>query len=139
LKYYDNSDGNPLAIKYTVHAGAEFILKQGDMKTDRGTLYFLPGALYQQQLEAQQLNMGFNFDYSPLTVGIWYRYNFENSDGAILLIGLKQKRFKLGYSYDYTLSKLSDGSGGAHEVSLAIQIACNNKRNRPGAIKCPEF
>jgi hypothetical protein len=46
---------------------------------------------------------------------------------------------KFGYSYDLTLSKLSDGSGGAHEVSLALLIGCNKKRRRPGAIKCPEF
>ena len=76
---------------------------------------------------------------SPIIAGIWYRHTFENPDGVIFLLGIKQKRFKFGYSYDLTLSKLKGTTGGAHEVSLAILVGCNKKRNKPGAIKCPEF
>ncbi len=139
LAYYSNNDKSSLSRKYTFHAGAEFELKQGDYKTGRGALYMLPGILYQQQLEARQLNLGLNFNYFPVSLGAWYRYNIENSDGLIFQFGIKYDRYRFGYSYDYTLSKLTNGSGGAHEVSLAVLIACNKKRNRTGAIKCPEF
>lgn len=139
LSYYSNNDNGLLYRKYTVHAGAEFVLKQGEYRSDRGTMYFQPGLMYQQQQEARQVVAGFNIDYFPLTAGVWYRHNISNPDGVVALIGIKYERIKIGYSYDITLSKLSDGSGGAHELSLAIRFACNKKRNRPGAIKCPEF
>lgn len=139
LAFYSNNVKSPLSRKYTAHAGAEIKLMQGDYNSDRGSLYLLPGVLYQQQLEARQLNVGVNLELSPVSLGVWYRYNFDNPDGVIFMAGLKQKRFKFGYSYDLSMSKLRDGSGGAHEISLAIFVACDKKRNRPGAIKCPEF
>jgi hypothetical protein len=74
-----------------------------------------------------------------LTAGIWYRYNIDNGDGAIFVVGLAHKRLKIGYSYDVTLSALKGTTGGAHEVSLALLFNCDKKRNKPGAIKCPEF
>jgi len=46
---------------------------------------------------------------------------------------------RLGYSYDYTVSELSGASGGAHEVSLTVQLACRDKRKKLKAIKCPKF
>jgi len=45
----------------------------------------------------------------------------------------------LGYSYDYTVSELAGASGGAHEVSLTVQLACRDKRKKLKAIKCPKF
>ena len=98
-----------------------------------------PGVLAQFQQDARQVNVGLNWDYYPFSAGVWYRHNIGNPDGVAALIGLRYNRLKIGYSYDFTLSKLSDGSGGAHEVSVALLFACNQKRNRPGAIKCPEF
>ena len=139
LSYYSNNDIGPLYRKYTLHAGAEFVLKEGEYRSERGRMYLQPGVLVQLQQDAQQVNAGFNIDYSPLTLGVWYRHNFSNPDGIAALVGIKHRSFKMGYSYDFTMSKLNDGSGGAHEVSLAFMFACNKKRNRPGAIKCPEF
>jgi len=102
-------------------------------------MYLQPGVLFQLQQDAQQVNAGFNIDYFPVVAGIWYRHNIGNPDGVVFLFGIRQNRYKFGYSYDLTLSKLSDGSGGSHEVNLSILFGCNKKRNRPGAIKCPEF
>ena len=139
LSYYSNNDKGALYRKYTVHAGAEFVLKEGEYRSDRGKMLFQPGVLVQLQQDAQQINAGFNIDYNPLTAGVWYRHNISNPDMVAALIGIKFRGLKLGYSYDFSVSKLKDGSGGAHEVSLAVMFACDKKRNRPGAIKCPEF
>ena len=98
-----------------------------------------PNILYQQQQNAHQLNLGLNFTYYPVLVGLWYRHNVENPDAVIFLVGITQKRFKFGYSYDYSLSKLLGESGGAHEVTVSLLVNCEGKRNKPGAIKCPEF
>ncbi len=139
LNYYENSDNNLLYRKYTAHAGARLNLSSNNYTRNGDGLVLSPNILYHQQRNAKQLNAGFFIERSPLIAGIWYRHTFDNPDGIIFLLGIKQKRFKFGYSYDLTLSKLKGATGGAHEVSLAILVGCNKKRNRPGAIKCPEF
>lgn len=139
LSYYSNTVEGPLYRKYLVHAGGEFVLIEGGYRSGDDKMYLRPGILMQVQQDAQQVIGGFNVDYIPLTMGIWYRHNISNPDGVIFLLGLRHNRVKFGYSYDLTLSKLSDGSGGSHEVSLSFMFACNKKRNRPGALECPEF
>lgn len=139
LNFYENSTDNLLYRKYTVHAGARINLSSSNYRQGEDGWFINPNILYQQQQNAKQLNFGFSVEKSPLYAGFWYRHTFENPDGMIFLLGIKQKRFKFGYSYDLTLSKLKGATGGAHELSLAILVGCNKKRNRPGAIKCPEF
>lgn len=139
LSYYSNNVEGPLYRKYTLHAGAEFVLKQGEYRSNRGEVLLQPGVLVQVQHDTQQVNAGLNLEVSPFAAGVWYRHNLGNPDGVAAFVGIMHKSIKFGYSYDFSLSKLSDGSGGAHEVSLAFMFACNKKRNRPGAIKCPEF
>jgi type IX secretion system PorP/SprF family membrane protein len=139
LEFYDNSKKNLLNRKYTVHAGARINLNGNGYNPDGNQFVLSPNVLYQFQQFAQQLNFGVYLEKRPLMAGVWYRYNLENPDGATFLLGIIQKRFKFGYSYDVTLSHLKGTTGGAHEVSLAFLINCNKKRNKPGAIKCPEF
>jgi type IX secretion system PorP/SprF family membrane protein len=139
LSYYSNNDNGLLYRKYSLHAGAEFVLRQGDYRTDRGTVYLQPGIVARMQQDAQEVNVGLNLDVQPFVAGVWYRHNIGNPDGIAALVGLRYGRFRVGYSYDFSLSKLSDGSGGAHEVSLALMFACNKRRRRPGALECPEF
>jgi len=139
LNYYNNSENQLLYRKYTVHAGGRFDLSSNNFTRGSNGFVISPNIIYQQQQNARQLNAGIYVEKIPLIAGLWYRYTFDNPDGLIFLIGIKQKRFKFGYSYDMTLSKLKGATGGAHEVSTAILLGCNKKRNKPGAIKCPEF
>lgn len=139
LDYYNNSENNFLYRKYTLHAGGIIKLSGGNYGNDRSAVLFSPNILYQHQQNANQINFGFYVEKYPLIAGFWYRYNINNSDGAIFLIGISQKRFRFGYTFDVTLSKLKGTTGGAHEVSVALLINCEKKRNKPGAIKCPEF
>lgn len=138
LSYYSENE-SPLYIRYTVHTGMTLDLGGRNYRPNSGNFIISPNVLYQQQQNAKQLNAGFYVEKQPIIVGLWYRHNFSNPDGALFLIGLKQKRIRLGYTYDLTLSKLKSNTGGAHELSLAILVNCNKKRNKPGAIKCPEF
>jgi type IX secretion system PorP/SprF family membrane protein len=138
LSYYAENK-NPLYLKYTVHAGMLLDLGGGNYRSNSSNFIFSPNILYQQQQNTRQLNAGFYVEKQPIVLGFWYRHNFSNPDGALFLIGLKQKRFRFGYTYDLTLSKLKSNTGGAHELSLAFLVNCYKKRNKPGAIKCPEF
>ena len=48
-------------------------------------------------------------------------------------------KYKIGYSYDLTVSKLGLSSGGAHEISLQIQLGCFYKNPSQNNIPCPNF
>jgi hypothetical protein len=79
------------------------------------------------------------FNKLPFIGGIWYRQNIDNHDAVILLVGLEQEKFKFGYSYDLTVSRLTIVSGGAHEVSFTLMFDCRPKKRRLRAISCPSF
>ena len=64
----------------------------------------------------------------------------------VLLLGFTQLGAKdainIGYSFDYTISKLGTGSGGAHEFSLVYTWPMRNPRKPPRdklIIPCPDF
>ena len=88
---------------------------------------------------ANQLNMGMSLTNESLSGGLYFRNNFSNSDAILVTLGYTSNGIRLGYSYDYTISELMGSSGGAHEVSLTIQLACRQKRKKLKAIKCPKF
>ena len=123
-----------LPIKFTAHAGAMIPIgmrgKYGKAKTK-----ISPNILYQQQAQFRQLNLGLYVDHGPITAGIWYR----TRDAFIALIGFHTEKFKFGYSYDVTTSKLTTSTAGSHEVSLQIQFNCKPKKRRFRVVACPTF
>ena len=49
-------------------------------------------------------------------------------------------KFKIGYSYDLTVSQLGNGtSGGSHEVSMGINLKCKKKPKNFRKTSCPSF
>lgn len=136
--FYSNGDSK-LAMKYTLHAGALIDVRQGLQNGDVEDLSISPNVMYQQQGEFHQLNVGVYLNFYPFVVGGWFRHNFENPDAVIALIGFMQPKFKLGYSYDYTVSQLTNNTGGAHEISFTWQFDCGQKTFKQKAIKCPRF
>jgi len=98
-----------------------------------------PNILFMKQQDFEQLNYGLYFSRYPVVGGIWYRQSFQNSDAVIALVGLQTGILKVGYSYDVTISKLSNASGGAHEISFSYQFPCPLKRVKVRAINCPSF
>ena len=134
--YADNS--SKLYMKYTVHAGTVFNLRENG-STEEREFSLSPNILYQQQYKFHQLNLGVYLTVDPFVGGLWFRYNFENADALIPLLGVHYKNLRVGYSYDYTISKLRNVSGGAHEISASWQFPCIEKRRRIKAIKCPRF
>jgi len=91
--------------------------------------------LYQQQQDFRQLNLGLYIMKGPIVGGFWYR----NQDAFIAVIGFQQGLFKFGYSYDVTVSKLSNVTAGSHEVSFALQFECKPKKKKFRTISCPSF
>jgi type IX secretion system PorP/SprF family membrane protein len=140
-----------LPMKITAHFGA--MLPVGDTRVYRyaatraeGT-YVSPNVLYQQQGSANQLNLGVYVLKSPMIGGLWMRSNFGGAGTAswsgesfIALVGVQKGLFKFGYSYDVTISKLTNNAtAGSHEISLGIQFECRPKKKRFRTISCPSF
>jgi type IX secretion system PorP/SprF family membrane protein len=128
-----------LYMKFTIHAGGNINLhKKGSIGQER-EFSLSPNILYQQQFQFHQLNVGLYLTIEPFVGGVWYRYNFENSDAVIPMIGFFYKNIRVGYSYDYTISNLKGSTNGAHEVSASWQFPCLSKLRRLHAIKSPMF
>lgn len=128
-----------LNMKFTVHAGAYIDLEPSTGENDIENMSFSPNIMYLQQDNFHQLNLGVYLNTFPFVTGLWFRHNFENPDAVIALIGFQHEKFNAGYSYDFTISRLTNNSGGAHEISFAWQLPCSKKIFKLKAIKSPRF
>ena len=121
-----------LPIRYTIHAGAQLNTRKRHRKYLEGT-FISPNLMYVRQGTFQQAMVGAYVSTGNVFGGLWYRHSFGNPDAAIALIGMQYSIFKVGYSYDVTVSQLSAQSNGAHEVSISINMDNNEgvrKKNR---------
>ena len=57
--------------------------------------------------------------YDKFWIGAMYRW--EDAVGALLQYEINNK-FRVGYSYDYTLSDIGDYSSGSHEIMLGFDL-----------------
>lgn len=128
-----------LATRFTIHAGTIFNLKQNLAGRENDNLSLSPNIVYMQQGDFHQLNGGMYLNFYPFVTGLWLRHNFENPDAVIALIGFQQSEFKVGYSYDFTVSKMGMPAGGAHEISFVWYLPCPKKEFKYKAINCPSF
>ncbi len=123
-----------LPIKITGHIGAN--IKLGQRGRYSSTTFLSPNIIYQNQNGFQQLNVGAYLKYESFTIGAWYR----NKDAFILTVGINTDNYRIGYSYDLTVSPLGNGvSGGSHEVSLGINLKCKKPARDFRRISCPSF
>ena len=144
ISFYNNNMGR-LCIKYTAHVGGNiFFDRFREYNTDEPPKVVLsPAAVYIRQDASQQINVGMNLTIYPFVFGAWYRNAFKNPDAIIALVGFCLRGFQFGYSYDATISKFSNATGGAHEISLGYRFAPSklSKRtvDKQRAIPCPKF
>lgn len=124
---------SPIPLKYTFHAGA--ILTTKDAHYGSNEVKISPNILYRKQGSFEQLNLGLYLIKGPIWAGFWYR----NQDAFIVLFGLQSERFKVGYSYDVTTSKLELASGGSHEISLGMNFICKKSKVKFRPDICPSF
>jgi len=138
LSFYQGNVSR-LATRFTVHAGAIFNLKEEIPGRENDKFSLSPNIVYMQQGDFHQLNGGMYLNFYPFVTGLWLRHNFENPDALIVLLGFQQPEFKIGYSFDFTVSKMGLPAGGAHEVSFVWYLPCPKKEFKYKAINCPSF
>jgi len=83
-----------------------------------------------RQQDFHQLNLGLAYYLHWFKIGLAYR----NKDSMIGLIGGQFKNFRLAYSYDYTVSRLTNATAGSHEVHFTWSLQ-NRLEN---GNKCPK-
>jgi len=135
VSFYSTSK---LPRRYTVHMGGIIDLEHHRRRRIEDPS-ISPNILFMKQQNFEQLNYGLYFNKYPFVGGLWFRQGFSNPDAFIALIGIQTSVVKIGYSYDLTVSKLSDASGGSHEVSFTVQFGCPPKVRRIRKIVCPAF
>jgi type IX secretion system PorP/SprF family membrane protein len=145
-------EDDPLPRKYSVHAGFKIPLPtRTDLRYENGfrERSLTPTVNYKMQGEFQQLDIGMYFTNEPLVLGLSYRglpiQNVEgvaNNESLIFILGYTMNGLNIGYSFDYTLSSLGIGTGGAHEVSISYTFFMGDPRKPPKNVRqipCPKF
>ena len=117
------SSDDLIAPKYALMAGISLPISEG--KSLKPALYV------KNQGTFSQLDLGTYLQIDPLVIGLWYRglpWNKGTSESStsreslIGLVGYQNNRYSFGYSYDFTVSGLGLGSGGAHELSFSYVL-----------------
>ncbi len=146
-------DGDsPLPRKVSVHGGYRIPLKSGFRRkgstTSGAERTLSPTFNYRSQGNFDQLDLGTYFTMAPVIFGVWYRGiplkspegGGSNTESVIFMMGLTKNKVTMGYSFDYTLSKLGIGSGGAHEVSITYTFKAGSPRKPSREVRelrCP--
>lgn len=146
-----------LPMKTSVHAGFKFFMRPGvvgqGIYARNSERSIAPALQYRHQGQFDQMDLGAYLTLEPLIIGTWYRgipfknvNGVSNNESIVLLIGFTKKGSKdilnIGYSFDYTISRLGPGSGGAHEFSLVYSWPTRDPRKPPKdklVIPCPDF
>lgn len=140
-----------LPMRISAHAGYKIPLKLGPMKSGISSS-LNPSFNYRHQGKFNQLDVGVNYYYRMLMLGVWYKGlplqqdmpKTINHDALAISFGMSMHNLIFGYSYDMTVSKLNPVStGGSHEVALILQFETSR---RPGKVSrkdkynpCPAF
>lgn len=151
---------NKLPMKLSVHGGFKYYMKPGVVGSGiyarNSERSIAPAFQYRHQGYWDQMDLGLYFTFEPLVIGTWYRgVPFKklgetvNNESLVLSIGFlklgggkSKDALNIGYSYDYTISKLGPQSGGAHEFSLVYTWSTRDPRKPPKdklIIPCPDF
>jgi type IX secretion system PorP/SprF family membrane protein len=128
-------------MQFLVHFGA--VLPVRHKKEMRYNIWVSPNVLFVNQGRAFQTQASFLAGISMVYFGLGYRNVIYNSDAVIGYLGVKKGKFRIGYSYDYTISKLMNKTGGTHELSFTFNWtgddnSINSKKNK-GYIPCPDI
>jgi len=124
--------------RYTVHGGVYFPINS--------QLMLHTSALYQNQANAHETVFGAALGYTlgseytsggegatTVYVGSWYRF----SDALVPYLGLEYNKFRLGVTYDVTMSSLKsvNQARGGFEISLIYVSKPSTDKSTP----CPKF
>ena len=131
-----------LPRKYTGHIGAIIPIGNTSYMVNERRDMISPNLMFKMQGQSMQINVGLYAQKGAIVGGLWYRNVSQDfaSDAMIAMIGMYLDKFKIGYSYDFTISKLTNAtSSGAHELSLGMNFNCVERGQSFRMLDCPAF
>lgn len=102
--------------------------------------------LYKNQGDFNQLDIGAYWTKEPISLGLVYRgiplfkdpeYGNYIQDAVVMMAALRTHNIRIGYSYDFTISKLLGSTGGSHEISIIYEFNQGQRRLSPCVYPCP--
>ena len=129
------TDAAKLLRKYTFNMGYHIRILNNQSKIDHNPLIISPNIIWKRQGESRQLNMGLYLEKGSYVTGFWFRDNQNCS----LILGGKVGQLNIGYSYGINFSRLQVATSGSHEVSIQINLNCDNKNKLYNTLSCPSF
>lgn len=144
-------DVSRLPAELKIHGGYKWVLDEaaaGRALPEDHSISI--AANYKKQAKFNQIDVGAYYNKQLLVIGFWYRGiplfkpvgYYINNDALVILFGLHVGKYKIGYSYDITLSKLTNSvSRGSHELSMSYQLCKPKKSSRRKlvTVSCPKF
>ncbi len=122
-----------MPMKLTFHGGAKFQINKH--RRDLRDISFSPNIILQHQDDFLRTNYGMYFDVEPITTGIWFRQDFKGQKVLIFLLGLYKDEYRIGYSFDHSLSGSYPNNAGIHEISVSLNFDCKEEK----MFFCPNF
>lgn len=137
--FYD--DNARIPFKFSVYGGYRYITRGFMMSKIEESITFAFN--FQMQDIYKQLNLGMYWYSAPMSFGVWWRGMPKGDanrriDALAFMVGYKWEQISVGYSYDFTISRLGLGSGGSHEISLIYEFKVGT-RKKWKSIPCPTF
>lgn len=136
-----------MPMRFTLHGGHALPLDK--QRIERSAKVLTLVALYKQQGTWNQLDAGGYVQHGLFTTGLWYRglpmlrnepRGANGSESLAVLVGVASKgSLRVAYSYDFTLSRLGQRPGGAHEVALVHEWRRREQAKIPAMVPCPKF
>ncbi|MFL5729675.1 MAG: type IX secretion system membrane protein PorP/SprF [Cytophagaceae bacterium] len=139
-----------LPAKFSLTSGYKIVLYKEVSLTEEGKeISVTPTFHYKSQGTSDQLDLGLYGAYNDALVGLWYRgipikryaNQYANNESFIVFAGWKGESFRVGYSYDFIISKLATvRTGGAHELNLTYIFRPHQKKKKIlKRLPCPSF
>lgn len=95
--------------------------------------------LFKSSAESRQIDVGVNWYRAPLLLGLaWRGMPSSSYDALVFMVGAAFNNIAIGYSYDFTVSKLGPATGGSHELTVSFAFNEGGKSARKGSIPCPD-
>jgi type IX secretion system PorP/SprF family membrane protein len=127
LKETINDVYGGVPMRWSIHAGAQLNMDLGNIA--KNAAFISPNVLFVKQGAFKQLNVGAYANFGAFFAGTWLRHTFGNTDAVIFNFGTQTEIFKIGYSYDLTVSQLSLlNTGGSHEIGITINLDRGNRK-----------
>lgn len=109
-----------------------------------------PMVYYARQGDMQQLDLAANLSLSPVLMGLGYRgvpIGGQGWSAAVITGGFRYQDFAFLYSYDFPVGRLARATGGAHELTLRLDLnyphgssmSYNPRKRKKGRVAFPSF